>query len=67
MTPEQNTRRSNSPEIVLVEYAGTAPARAELHKRDPTRPHIVKVVYCHSRTAAWIDEKRILGFEEARG
>jgi hypothetical protein len=61
------SRKTNSPEIVLVEYTATAPARAELRERHPTRPHIVKVVYCHSRTAAWIDEKRIIGFEEPHG
>lgn len=33
---------------------------AELVDHDPTRPKVVKVIYQHSRTAAWIDRNRII-------
>ena len=44
---------------VLVDAGGTAAAWARVDALDPARPHLAKVIYEHSRTAAWIARKRI--------
>jgi len=40
-------------------YRGGKTQTAELWEVDPKRPHVVKVVYVHSRTAAWVALSRI--------
>jgi hypothetical protein len=50
-TPVQESPVQGSPTPVpTAQYIGP----------HPNRPHIVKIIYCHSRTAAWIDRTRIL-------
>jgi hypothetical protein len=46
--------------IVQVRQQYGPPAEAELRETHPTRAHVVKVVYCASRTAAWIARSRIV-------
>lgn len=46
---------------VLIEYAATEPATAKIAGFDPRRPNVVKVIYEHSRTGAWVARRRIIG------
>jgi hypothetical protein len=41
--------------------AARTPAVATIALDDPRRPNVVKVIYEHSRTGAWIARRRILG------
>jgi hypothetical protein len=44
---------------VLVDGGGTSAAWARVDALDPERPHLAKVIYEHSRTAAWIRRARV--------
>jgi hypothetical protein len=44
---------------VLVEGGGSSAAWARVAGVDGARPHLCKVIYEHSGTAAWIARKRI--------
>ncbi|HEY7201854.1 MAG TPA: tyrosine-type recombinase/integrase [Candidatus Dormibacteraeota bacterium] len=48
-------------DVVLIENAYAAPNRAEVRAENPARPNVVKVVYQHSRTGAWVARSRVLG------
>ena len=44
---------------VLIEYIGTSPAPARVVEIDPTRPWVLRVIYLHSRTSAWVARARL--------
>lgn len=46
---------------------GGAMAVAMIVLEDPSRPHVCKVIYEHSRTGAWVARKRILGIAREMG
>lgn len=46
---------------VLIEYLGSSPAPARVVEIDPARPRVLRVIYLHSRTSAWVARARILG------
>lgn len=52
------------PEIVLVAQEFGEPVPAELGEQGDS--HNVKVIYCGSRTGAWISRKRIVGTVDRR-
>jgi hypothetical protein len=52
---------SNGRPIVLVAAPTTGAAtRAELVEVDATRPRVVRVIYCDSRTSAWVARARVV-------
>lgn len=58
--PETTTPAApGDPLVVHVRQPHGDPVPAELVDTDPRRPKLVKVIYQHSRTAAWIDRNRI--------
>ena len=54
-------------DCVLVQRdPGLAAAEATIVAESADRPHLVKVIYEHSRAGAWIARGRIVGFARAR-
>jgi hypothetical protein len=51
--------------VLVARDPGLEPAEAEIAALSDDRPHVVKIVYVHSRTGAWIAQKRIIGRAEA--
>ncbi len=49
----------NWPIVYVLDQQGQEPTPAELREEDPNRPDVVKVVYLHSRTGAWVARSRI--------
>ena len=48
-------------EVLVARDPGLDPAPAKIVAASHDRPHIVKVIYLHSRTGAWIARSRIVG------
>lgn len=48
-------------EVLVARDPGLEPAAATIVATSSDRPHIVKVIYRHSRTGAWIARTRIVG------
>ena len=47
--------------LVARDHDGRIPAEAQVTAKDPSRPHLIRVVYAESRRGAWIARDRILG------
>ncbi len=62
MTPSggQSSFDLREGDVVAVAYAGGVPAGARVVGFNPERPHLIKVIYEHSRTAAWIAAARVV-------
>lgn len=48
--------------ILVQRDPGLEPAEATIVAESDDRPHLVKVIYEHSRTGAWIARRRIVGY-----
>jgi hypothetical protein len=51
--------------VLVQRDPGLAAAEATIVAESTDRPHLVKVIYQHSRTGAWIDRRRVVGYARA--